>query len=159
MWKNIVEPKMTIWRMRIACWITKITHTHSLTTCNTHCFSTATVVGNVTFYVHCLFYYYFIQLITYIGILYLHKLSSELKKQKPVVSWHRFLQYAYHSKAVLDYFCTTQENALLLWFSYTWFYDEMPCHNVMYLFNHCFCLIKVHRNWKGGREHTLNFVT
>jgi hypothetical protein len=32
MWKNNVEPgrpQMTIWRMRIACWITKGTNTHS----------------------------------------------------------------------------------------------------------------------------------
>ena len=32
MWKNIVErgrPQMTIWRLRIACWITKATDTHS----------------------------------------------------------------------------------------------------------------------------------
>jgi len=32
MWKNIVErgrPQMTIWRMRIACWITKATNTHT----------------------------------------------------------------------------------------------------------------------------------
>jgi len=32
MWKNIVElgrPKMTIWRMRIACWVPKATNTHS----------------------------------------------------------------------------------------------------------------------------------
>jgi hypothetical protein len=32
MWKNIVQPgrpKMTIWRMRIACWIPKATNTHS----------------------------------------------------------------------------------------------------------------------------------
>jgi hypothetical protein len=31
MWKNIVEPdrpQMTIWRMRIACWIPKATNTH-----------------------------------------------------------------------------------------------------------------------------------
>ena len=31
-WKNIVEPdrqQMTIWRMRIACWIPKATNTHS----------------------------------------------------------------------------------------------------------------------------------
>jgi hypothetical protein len=31
-WKNIVEPdrpQMTIWRMRISCWITKATNTHS----------------------------------------------------------------------------------------------------------------------------------
>jgi len=31
MWKNIVEldrPQMTIWRIRIACWITKATNTH-----------------------------------------------------------------------------------------------------------------------------------
>ena len=33
MWKNIVEldrPQMVIWRMRIACRITKATHTHSM---------------------------------------------------------------------------------------------------------------------------------
>jgi hypothetical protein len=32
MWKNIVEPdrpQMAIWRMRIACWITEATSTHS----------------------------------------------------------------------------------------------------------------------------------
>ena len=32
MWKNIVEqgrPQITIWRMRIACWITKATNTRS----------------------------------------------------------------------------------------------------------------------------------
>ena len=32
MWKNIAErgrPQMTIWRMRIACWIPKATNTHS----------------------------------------------------------------------------------------------------------------------------------
>jgi len=31
MWKNTVEqdrPKMTIWRMCIACWIPKVTNTH-----------------------------------------------------------------------------------------------------------------------------------
>ena len=33
MWKNIVEPdrpQVTIWRMRIACWIPKATITHSV---------------------------------------------------------------------------------------------------------------------------------
>ena len=32
MWENIVErgrPQMTIWRMRITCWIPKVTNTHS----------------------------------------------------------------------------------------------------------------------------------
>jgi hypothetical protein len=32
MWKNTVEPnrlQMTVWRMRIACWIHKATNTHS----------------------------------------------------------------------------------------------------------------------------------
>ena len=32
MWKNVVErgrPQMTIWRMRVACWVTKATDTHS----------------------------------------------------------------------------------------------------------------------------------
>jgi len=37
MWKNFVEParrQMTIWRMRIAFWVTKATET--LTICNTY---------------------------------------------------------------------------------------------------------------------------
>jgi len=32
MWKNIVEPskpQMTIWRLRITCWIPKATNTHT----------------------------------------------------------------------------------------------------------------------------------
>jgi hypothetical protein len=32
MWQNVVEldkPQMTIWRMRIACWIAKATDIHS----------------------------------------------------------------------------------------------------------------------------------
>jgi len=55
------QPQMTIRRMRIACWILKATNT--LTICNTHCFSTATMVArtrlNVTLYVHCLSGYYY----------------------------------------------------------------------------------------------------
>ena len=45
MWKNMVERgrlQMTIWRARIACWITKATDT--LKICNTYCFPTATTV-------------------------------------------------------------------------------------------------------------------
>ena len=59
MWKNDVgrgRPQMTIWRMRIACWIPKATNTHKLRFCNTHSFSTAKIVArtrlNVTLYVH-----------------------------------------------------------------------------------------------------------
>ena len=30
MWENVCSrPQVTIWRMRIACWITKATNTHS----------------------------------------------------------------------------------------------------------------------------------
>ena len=46
-WKIIVQPdrpERTTWRIRIACWIPKAKNTHS-TICNTHCFSTATVVA------------------------------------------------------------------------------------------------------------------
>jgi hypothetical protein len=57
MWKNIVEldrPQMTVWRIRIACWITKATDTH-LEYVNTYCFY-ATKMGartllNVMLYV------------------------------------------------------------------------------------------------------------
>jgi hypothetical protein len=57
MWKNIIEgvrPQITIWRMRIPCWISKAADTHRL--CNTHCLSTATMVAGtrliVRLYVH-----------------------------------------------------------------------------------------------------------
>jgi hypothetical protein len=58
MWKYIVEPgrsQMTIWCMRIACWIP---YKHTLITCNIYCFSTVAVFArkrhNITIYVHCL---------------------------------------------------------------------------------------------------------
>jgi hypothetical protein len=67
MWNNIVErgrPQMTIWRMRIACWVVKATyththtHTHTFIICNSHCFSTATIVARtpvkITLYAHSL---------------------------------------------------------------------------------------------------------
>ena len=57
MWKYILGPgrtQMTIWRMRIACWITKATDT--LRICNTYCLPTATMVTrtrlNILLYVH-----------------------------------------------------------------------------------------------------------
>jgi hypothetical protein len=65
--KNSVQrsrPRMTTCRKSIACWIPKATNTHTQThththkLCNTHCFSTATMVArtrlNVTLYVQCL---------------------------------------------------------------------------------------------------------
>ena len=59
MWKTFVElgrPQMSIWHMRIACWIPKATNTHTLRICSTYCFSTATMVARtrliVTLYVH-----------------------------------------------------------------------------------------------------------
>ena len=59
MWKNVVKegrPQMTTWRRCIACWVTKATNTIRM--CNTHYFSTVTMVArtrvNVTLYVHCL---------------------------------------------------------------------------------------------------------
>jgi len=42
MWKNMEEqdrPQMTIWRMRIACWIPKTTNAHD-NICNSYSFST-----------------------------------------------------------------------------------------------------------------------
>ena len=60
--KNVLErdrPQMIIWRMRIACWMPKAAkHTHTHRLCNTHCFSTTTMVArthlSVMLYVHCL---------------------------------------------------------------------------------------------------------
>jgi hypothetical protein len=55
---------VTIWRIRVACWLCKATLTrlraHAHTdgqVCDTNCFSTATMTGesaSVTLYVHCL---------------------------------------------------------------------------------------------------------
>ena len=59
-WKNTVvqhRPQTSIWHMHSACWITKATH--SLTICNTYCFSIATMVARprliVKLYVHFLY--------------------------------------------------------------------------------------------------------
>ena len=58
MWKNNVEQdrsQMTIWRMRIACWVTKATDTHPQYVTLT-AFPTATMVARtrlrVTFQAH-----------------------------------------------------------------------------------------------------------
>jgi hypothetical protein len=53
--KNIVErgrPQMAIWRMRIACWITKTKHTLKL--CNTYSFSTAAMVARSCLHIKCI---------------------------------------------------------------------------------------------------------
>jgi hypothetical protein len=62
LWDNVENystagrAQMTIWRMRISCWMTKVTHTP--TKCNIYCFSTGTIVAQmrltVTLYLHCL---------------------------------------------------------------------------------------------------------
>ena len=72
MWENIVEPdrpQMTIWRMRMSRYVPKATNTHTHTICNTHCFSTATMIArthlSVTSYVHCLSFYIMRQVLTY----------------------------------------------------------------------------------------------
>jgi hypothetical protein len=67
MWKNTLEldrPQTTTWRMHIACWIPKATNTHTHRLCDTHCFSTVTVVARTRLYVtlhahclHCSFWY------------------------------------------------------------------------------------------------------
>jgi hypothetical protein len=51
MWKNMIKPdrsQMEVWcgaeKMRLACWVLRKEYRHSLTICNTHCFSTATLV-------------------------------------------------------------------------------------------------------------------
>jgi len=56
------RPQMTIWRMRFAWWIIKLTDTHSIF--NAYCFPTSTMVTrtrlNVTLFLHflsCLFLY------------------------------------------------------------------------------------------------------
>jgi hypothetical protein len=58
MWNCTVQPErphMTIWRLRIACWIPNATNTQRI--CNTYWYSTAIIVArtcdNVTSYVHC----------------------------------------------------------------------------------------------------------
>ena len=62
LWKNIVEPgrpQMTIFRMRIACWIPKAINTHSKYVIHIiYCFYSAVMVErtrySVTLYVICL---------------------------------------------------------------------------------------------------------
>jgi len=61
-WTSIVEPdipQIKIWRIRIACWIPKATHTHTHSVYVTLIFfSTASMIArtrlNAMFYVHCL---------------------------------------------------------------------------------------------------------
>ena len=72
MWNNLVErgrPQMTIWRMRIACWIPKATNTH--TECVTLiAFPTTTTIArkrlNVTSYVHWLFWFAIFNLFSFL---------------------------------------------------------------------------------------------
>lgn len=58
MWKNIAVPRITIRSIRIACWTTKVGHTHTHTISNTYCFSTAALFArtrlNVTLCAHCM---------------------------------------------------------------------------------------------------------
>ena len=52
MWKNSVEPgrpRMSVWRMRVSCWMTNVTNTHID---YVNCFSTATKFART--HVHCL---------------------------------------------------------------------------------------------------------
>jgi len=63
-WENIVErgrPQMAIWRMRIACWITRPRDTHTLGIFNIYCSSTAPLLTRtrliVTLCVHCLYFF------------------------------------------------------------------------------------------------------
>jgi hypothetical protein len=56
MWKNIVgidrlQLSMSTWRMRIACCITEVTHTHTHSMRNNYCLSTATTVVRRLLYV------------------------------------------------------------------------------------------------------------
>jgi len=51
--ENILErdrPQMKLWRMHITCWIPKATNTrtHTFMLCNTHSFSTATMVARTS---------------------------------------------------------------------------------------------------------------
>jgi len=46
MWKNTVQPdwpQMTVWRMRLGCWIPRLQITGRI--CNTYCSSTAAMVA------------------------------------------------------------------------------------------------------------------
>ena len=72
MWKNILRvargrAQMTTWCVRIVCWISKTTNTHSGYVI---CFSTATMFARtylkITLYVHCLSYYFCSQTHLYI---------------------------------------------------------------------------------------------
>jgi len=52
MYKNIVQPDtphMTMWCMRVACWVPEARSTHWEYKCNSYCFSIATVVARTLF--------------------------------------------------------------------------------------------------------------
>ena len=57
-WKNIVQPdrpQMTIWLMRIACWIPRATNTHDMyCLLFLHCNNGCTMGLSVTSHIHCL---------------------------------------------------------------------------------------------------------
>jgi len=58
MWKNILQPdrqQKKICRMRIACWIPKVTDTQHLLLF--HCNNVPRMRLHVTLYLHCLFFY------------------------------------------------------------------------------------------------------
>jgi len=72
MWNNIVglgRPWMTLWRMRIACWITratnKQTHTHTLRIRNTYSFFLATVVARTRLIIT--LYYFVVSCVVPVG--------------------------------------------------------------------------------------------
>jgi hypothetical protein len=111
LWENIVEPgrpQMTIWHVRIACWILRASNTHSEYVI---CFSTATVAARirfyVTFYVHCLscWFFYFPKLYQ---LLKLNNIEREIVfcyYQTLKVSWYNnnkqkknsFINMSYYS--------------------------------------------------------------
>ena len=57
MWTHFVQrssPQMTVWRMRIACWVPKATntHTHTHRLCNTHLLLSTTMAARMNFTLH-----------------------------------------------------------------------------------------------------------
>jgi hypothetical protein len=84
-------------RMRIVSWITKATHKHTLTVCNTHCIFTATMVArtglNVTLYVHCLGFIYMHYNLKFIAMTFnIHTQTSAVPSMSflPQIAWYNY---------------------------------------------------------------------
>ena len=138
MWKNIVEPyspQMTIWRMRIACWLPTAANTHSEYIILIAFFTAAIVARtrlSVTLYVHCL--------------------SCQISQQRYPIAVCLFFTFITYRHAFLAAECLVyKNNELLFWFDYLLscerFFNKITAHrtpgfwgplfNLLFYYSYC----------------------